>query len=355
MSVLTQTEAQQRADDIRVFQLELGRLEHEGVLQLSAEQQSALTSHHQALLANYRDTFDIDLTSGSRQLSMGMRIASFLGALALAASVFFLFYRFWGTFSTVAQVVTLVLAPLVTFIGTIWLQGRDSTGYFTQLAAMVAFACFVLDISMLGQVFNITPSDKAFVVWGAFALLLAYSCNLRLLLLAAILCLAGFVAARVGTWSGMYWLDMGDSPENFFPAAALLALAAQFLPHKRFPGFAMTYRVSALLALLVPVLILAHWGEGSYLAFEPKRIEHGYQVAGFLLSAAAIWLGIRRHWPDVVNTGVTFFVIFLFTKFYDWWWETLPKYLFFFLVGLAAVLALVVLRKLRAPQSRGVQ
>ncbi|WP_273826439.1 DUF2157 domain-containing protein [Pseudomonas asplenii] len=355
MSLLTQTEAQQRADDIRVFQLELDRLEREGALQLSAEQQLGLTRHHQALLAHYRDAFDIDLTTSSRQLSTGMRIASFLGALALAASVFFLFYRFWGTFSTVAQVTTLLLAPLLTFIATMWLQGRDSTGYFTKLAALVAFACFVLDISMLGQIFNIAPSDKAFVVWGLFALLLAYSCNLRLLLLAAIICLAGFVAARVGSWAGVYWLDLGDIPENFFPAAVLLALAARFMPHKRFPGFAMTYRVSALLALLVPVLVLAHWGEGSYLAFDPKRVEQGYQVAGFLLSAAAIWLGVRWHWPDVVNTGVTFFVIFLFTKFYDWWWETLPKYLFFFVVGLAAVLVLVVLKKLRAPQAGGVQ
>ncbi|WP_397458445.1 DUF2157 domain-containing protein [Pseudomonas asplenii] len=355
MSVLTQTEAQQRADDIRVFQLELERLEREGALQLSPEQQHGLTAHHQELLASYHSTFDIDLTSRSRQLSMGMRITSFLGALALAASVFFLFYRFWGTFSTVAQTVTLLLAPLLTFIATIWLQGRDSSGYFSKLAAMVAFACFVLAVSMLGQIFNITPSDKAFIVWGIFALLLAYSCNLRLLLLAAIVCLAGFVAARVGTWAGMYWLDLGNSPENFFPAAVLLALAARFMPQRRFPGFAMTYRVSALLAVLVPVLALANWGEGSYLAFDPRRIAQGYQVAGFLLSAATIWLGVRRHWPDVVNTGVTFFVIFLFTKFYDWWWESLPKYLFFFLVGLAAVLLLVALKKLRALQSGGAQ
>ena len=35
-----------------------------------------------------------------------------------------------------------------------------------------------------------------------------------------------------------------------------------------------------------------------------------------------------------VNTGVVFFVIFLYTKFYDWWWDLLPKYLFFLILGL---------------------
>ena len=36
-----------------------------------------------------------------------MKIASFLGALGLAASVFFLFYQFWGKFSTPRYMVNL--------------------------------------------------------------------------------------------------------------------------------------------------------------------------------------------------------------------------------------------------------
>jgi hypothetical protein len=50
----------------------------------------------------------------------------------------------------------------------------------------------------------------------------------------------------------------------------------------------------------------------------------------------------------VLNTGVVFFVVFLYTKFYDWWWEIMPKYLFFLVLALVAVLILFVLRRLRA-------
>ena len=50
------------------------------------------------------------------------------------------------------------------------------------MAATLALACFMLNIYMLGQIFNITPSDKALLPWGAYALLLAYACNARLLL-----------------------------------------------------------------------------------------------------------------------------------------------------------------------------
>lgn len=276
-----------------------------------------------------------------------MKTASFLGALALAASVFFLFHQFWGRFSTPLQVSILVGAALATFAGTLSIRERDASGYFTKLAAMVAFACFVLDIAMLGQIFNITPSDNAFIVWAAYALLLAYACDLRLLLAAGILCFVAFASARTGTIGGLYWLHFGEHPENFFPAAALLLLAPPFVNHHGHTGFPALYRVFGLLTLFLPVLILANWGRASYLAFDPKVIEGGYQVLGFVGSAVAIWLGMRRSWPEVVNTGMVFFVIFLYTKFFDWWWDVMPKYLFFLIVGLTAILFLVILRRLR--------
>jgi len=347
MNPLSRTDAQKQADEIRTFQKELDRLERAGVLTLTEAQHVTLAEHHNGLFARFTQTFDIDRDARGKQLSLGMRAASFLGALALAASVFFLFYQFWGRFSVPAQVSILLIAALATFAATAWIQRLDATGYFTKLAAMVAFACFVLNIVMLGQIFNITPSDKALLPWAAYALLLAYVCDLRLLLAAGILCLIAFVSARTGTWSGMYWLDFGQRPENFFPAAFALFFIPQLIQHDRYPGFAPIYRVFGLLTLFLPMLVLANWGQGSYLDLDPNLLEGFYQVLGFTSSALAIWLGIRRNWSEVVNSGVVFFVIFLYTKFFDWWWEIMPKYLFFLVLGLTAVLFLFILRRLR--------
>jgi uncharacterized membrane protein len=348
MAAPSRTDAQQRADEIRVFTEELARLEKERVFVLTPTQREAIAVHHGGLLAQFAQAFDIDRDAREKQLSLGMRIASFLGALALAASVFFLFRQFWDRFSTVVQVVVLIGAALGTFWVTVWIQSRESSGYFTKLTAMVAFACFAINIALLGQIFNITPSDKALIPWAALALLLAYTCDLRLLLAAGILCIIAWVSARTGTWSGIYWLHFGERPENFFPAAVILFLVPQFIPHHRFAGFGAIYRVFALLTLFLPMLVLANWGEISYLEIETKSVEGFYQVMGFVLSAGAIWLGARRHWGEVVNTGSAFFVIFLYSKFYDWWWDVMPKYLFFLVLGLVAVLLLVVMRRLRA-------
>jgi len=351
MNTPLRSEAQQRADEIAVFRKELDRLAAEGVLSLDAARAAAVRAHHDSLLAGFAAAYDIDRGAGARQLSLGMRVASFLGALALAASIFFLFYQFWGHFGEAAQVAILIGAALGSLGLTVAIQARDASGYFAKLAAMVAFACFVLNLVMLGQIFNITPTDRALLPWAALAFLLAYACDLRLLLAAGICCVIAYVAARVGEWGGIYWLHAGERPENFFPVAILLFAFPALVDHRRMTGFGPIYRVFGLLCLLLPMLVLGHWGWGSYLAdhegIPTRAIEHGYEVAGFIASALAIWAGARRGWPETVNTGITFFVIFLYTKFFDWWWAALPKWLFFLLLALSAILVLLVLKRLR--------
>jgi uncharacterized membrane protein len=343
----SRVEAQQRADRVQVFERELQVLESEGVLALTEAQRQAVSEYHRKLLAAYAGEFDIDRDAESKQMALGMRIASLLGALALAASVFFLFYQFWGRLTTGWQVAILVAAAAGAFGGFYWVHKRDGSGYFAKLAAMVAFACFVLNIMMLGSIFNITPSDKAFIAWAAFAFLLAYAADLRLLLGMGIICMVAFVAARTGTISGMYWLQFGERPENFFPAALLLFAVPAVAKHTRRPDFPAVYRVCALLTLFVPMIVLANWGRWSYLPFSRDAIEVLYQVFGFAGTACAIWIGVREQWRHVVNTGVTLFIVLMYTKFFDWWWEAMPKYLFFLVLGLTAILFLVVLRRLR--------
>jgi len=73
-----------------------------------------------------------------------------------------------------------------------------------------------------------------------------------------------------------------------------------------------------------------------------------YQLGGFVAGGLLTWLGARRGWPEVMNTAVVFFVIFLYTKLFDWWWAVMPKFLFFLVLGLVALLVILVLKRLRA-------
>lgn len=346
MQLQSKADAQKRADQISSFQAELKIIEEENVVLLNEDQLSAITAYHENLISQLSAAFDIDADTREKQLSLGMKIASFLGAIGLAASVFFLFYQFWGKFSTNIQVFILVTAPILSLAITMYASQREKTGYFSKLFGLVSLACFILNLSMLGQIFNITPSADAFLAWAVFAFLLAYGSDARLLLAAGIICFAAFLSAKAGTWNGCYWLHFGEHPENFFPAAFVLFMIS-FIPHHKYSGFGSIYRVFAMLLFFIPVLILANWGVISYLDLSRTTIENSYQVAGFLCSGLAIWLGIRKSWMEVVNTGNVFFTIFLYTKFYDWWWDIMPKYLFFLVIGLTAILMLLVFKRLR--------
>ena len=338
--------AQARVDRIHAFRAELAELESEGALVLPDDARNRLDVHHTELLRRLASEYDVDTSTEQKQFSLGMRLASFLGALALAAAVFFFFYRFWGALDTAAQVGILVTAPVLAITGVEFAARRERSLYFASLLALVAFACFVLDLSMLGQIFNITPSQNAFLVWGLFGLALAYGYGLRLLLVAALTSLLGYLSATVGTWSGMYWLSFGERPENFLLGGVAL-FAVGLLGQGLYSGFKSIYRIYGLLVLFIAILILSNWGAGSYLPYSYSVIENSYQAAGFVIAGLTIWLGIRRHWSGVVNLGSTFFVIFLYTKLFDWWWDWMPKYLFFLIMGLVAVLLLVVLQRLR--------
>jgi hypothetical protein len=342
-------DAQRRADRVAAFRGEVAALEREGVLALSEEQRARVATHHEALLRELAARFDVDVSEGEKQLSLGMRIASLLGALALAASAFFFIRRFWGTLSTPSQVAILAAAPALGLLATAYAARKERSGYFAALAGLVAFACFVIDVSLLGEIFNRVPTHAAWLAWGLFGLVVAYAWGGRLLLAAGLGCLAFWLAGWLTTWSGAVWTAMWERPETFLPAGLLLFAAPLALAHRKRDDFPPVYRLVGLVAVLFPLLLLANWGEGSYLRrLDPDLVEGIYQILGFAASAAAIGLGIRRHWKETVNAASAFFVAFLFAKFVDWWWEWMPRYAFFLLVGLTAVAALAALKKLRS-------
>lgn len=338
--------AQHRCDQIEAFNEELNALEQEGIFELSASSKEVINAHHTQLIDSLSQTFDIDATKTDKQLSRGMRIASFLGALAFAASIFFLFYQYWGLLGTVFQTVVLVASPLISLSITAYLYKKEKSGYFAKIGALITVACFVLNLSMMGVIYNLESSPNAFLLWSVLALGLAYKTQSRLMLAFAILFFASFLSARTGTWFGYYWLSFGEKPENFF-APAISIFCMGFINQKHYENFAPTYRIFGIILLLLPILSLSHWSGGSYFDAPRDIIEGTYQVLGFVLASAFMWIGIRNRWNDSVNTGCVFFTIFLYTKFFDWWWDWFPKYLFFLVIALSSLLILLIFKRLR--------
>jgi len=340
-------EAQNRADRIRIFRQELDALRTAEVLSLTDDQRATVDAHLDRQLADLTASFDIDVSESQKQLSLGMRIVSALGGLALCAGVFLLFYRFWGQLATPSQVGILIAAPLLGLAAMDFASRRERTLYFTALIGLVTFACFVLDLTVLGQLFNITPSPNAFLAWGAFALILAYIYGLRLPLAAGLICLIVFSAATLMSLTGAWWTGFVERPETILIPGVLIALAPLVLPPGRSDEFMGVYPLVGLLTVFAVILGLWHNGGASWLPLEHKTVERLYQLLAFLVAGAVIWGGIRFDLRGTVNLGAAYFVICLYIKLVDWWWDWMPKYLFFFIVGAIAIALLTAFRKLR--------
>jgi hypothetical protein len=55
--------------------------------------------------------------------------------------------------------------PLIGLTAMHFVSQRERTLYFTGLIALVVFVSFVLNLYVLGQIFNIIPSPNAFEPW----------------------------------------------------------------------------------------------------------------------------------------------------------------------------------------------
>ncbi len=339
--------AQDRIDRIHSFRMELAALSEEGIFNLSSKDKENIADYHSSLITKFSNQFDTDSTDTEKKMSLGMRILTFLGGLALCASIFFFFYQIWGHISTNIQITILILAPIVSLVLMDWAARLEQTLYYATLLALLAFVCFVLNLHVLGQIFNIAPSQNAFLIWGVFGIFIAYYLGLKLLLVAGLLCILGYISATVGVWSGLYWLSFGERPENFLIAGFLILLIPIIFKHRIYFDFPWIYHLVGLLSIFISVLILSNWGGGSYLLFDSSNIEIFYQTLGFFLSASVAGLGIRFKQNGVINIGVTFFTIFLYTKFFDWWWDLLPKYLFFLVVSGVSIGLLTLFKTLR--------
>lgn len=344
--------AQEAADRLRVMRQELLSGEVRSVLQLTPEQSARFEEWSRARLAALAQKFDIDTTASQERASWGMRIASTFGGLALCAAVVLLFTRYWGYLDTPLQLAFVTAAPLVLLAGAEFASRRETATYFTGLLALVALASFILNLAVAGSIFNLVSNERALLAWGTFAMVLAYRYSLRLMLAAGLLLLISYAAAAVTAGMGYRWLEFYDRPEYFLAFGLLTFAIPLFGRHERHSDFPSVYRLTGALAFFVTVLWLSSWGAFSYLPWDAVTIERFYEFAGLLFSAGAIWWGIARNWNGVVNTGAVFFIIFLFIRLYRWWWDTLPRYLFFAIIGALGIALVWAFKRVRGRMSR---
>ncbi len=342
-----QRQAQQRVERIAAFRAELAELEGEQALTLTPEQRTKLETHLDQLLARLAGQFGIDVSDSAKRISWGMRIASFLGGVAFFAALVLFLHRIWGALPLGAQVGLLIALPLLFLGAAECLSRRNVDRYYTTLLALAAGVSFVMGLGASGAILNTMPSPHALLAWAAFALLLAYAYDLRLLLGAGVLLICGYAAALAVDVSGGFWANWFDRAGFLIPPA-LLGYALPSLRRHRDPhDFDFVYRFCGAVAVFIGLLVFSQQGDPCCSRLPVRARETIFQLLGLIAAAGVVAHGLRLGRGGLVNLGAAGFVVFLFLRLHAWWWDWMPKYLFFFVIGLIAVGLLLLFRRMR--------
>jgi hypothetical protein len=340
---VTKDDAQRRADQIRAFRAEVAALSSEGVRVFADEHAERVAEHHDALLTSLATQFDVDRTDTGRRMSLAMRFASAFGAAALTAAVVSFCYRIWGSLSTPAQVALLTAAPLVALTAMVIAARRERTLYVASLCAIVAYGAFVLQTMALGDLFNMQSSYRVLAVWAAFGFAVSWPYRLGVPFAAAAISVISYVAAFGFSLFGGKWEDFFDWPETLIVPAALLYGGFERTP----PELRPWARGAALAVALLAVLFVAHSHPDTLLPWSRGTAGVFYQILALVVAIGVVALGVRKGRGETLVLGAIFAACFLIGRFVDWWWDWMPKYLFFLIIAATCIAWLWLLGRLR--------
>jgi hypothetical protein len=345
-------EAQRRVNRIRAFRAERDALDAAGVAPLTAEQRDAINAYHETVLGQLAAEHDVDRSETAGQLSRGMQIAAFVAAIALTAALYSLVARFWGRLELPVQATLLCAFPLVALVGVELSAQRERTLYIASIFALAAYGTYWLAVFVLSEVLNVPVTPPA--LWGGalFGVALALPYGFRVIFAGALLALLVALAGSIFQAAGMPWTMIAEFPEIITIAAFLLAIGAPRITgtHR---AFAAVARGAALFVGFAGLLLLSSAGPASLLPTPRRVTEAIYQVVMLVASTAVLTLSIRKRWLEATYISAAALTIFIFIRFVDWFWEALPRFVFFFLLAAIAFAWLLALRRVRARLDQG--
>ncbi len=335
-----------RARRILATRAELEAIVAEGALSASDPALAAIRAHHDVVLAGLVARGDVDLSREEERLSAGMRLATLLGAAALSIAWGMFATSLWDDLTQGPRLALVWIPPVLLLAATVYAATRESSGYVANIVATVGtIAVGVAGFATvsLGEEFARWP----FLLFGAYGLFLAYRYKLALPLLVGIVGIGGWLWSLDSLLHGL----RADSFEHVEPMllVGIATLSVGLLRRSDPPGFSLVWRLAGVFGIVAPLLLLGLHTGGSWFG-RSHALELTYQALGLVVFVAMVTVGLRRDDAVMARGGAVALVIFLFFRMMDWFWDAIPNWLFFLLVG---ALAFAVLRVLKSLRERG--
>ncbi len=343
-----------------------------------------------------------------RKLGRGVTILINLGAIILAAGLIIFFASNWIEFGRAAKIASLFVLTLFFYLVGFELTQEGRWNFPKLGLALVFLGCvmFGVDILLLALIYDLTAEHawSLLMDWAVW-LAIAYLVRSRLILFLGLLGVVSWFGAEVGYLWGGYWIYLGR-PFHFLGLGACLLAVSGIQAWRGQRSFAAPYTLVGLLLIYLSSLILSifdvqkgfravewnapvavwlmlygpyllalgalycihvRWQQtslsdppvltvlfllalmllSSIIAWAPGHREFWFILLLTLLTSAGIYLGIAWESAVFLNTSIVFFAVNVYTRFYEYFWDAMPKSLFFIIGGATLIAGGVWVERVR--------
>jgi uncharacterized membrane protein len=343
-----------------------------------------------------------------RKLGRGVTILVNLGAIVLGAGLLVFFASNWIEFGRAAKIASLFALTLGFYLAGFELTQGGRWSFPKLGLALVFLGCvmFGTDIVLLALIYDLTAEHAwSFLMQWVAWLAVAYLVRSRLVLFLALIGLVAWFGAEVGYCWGGYWLYLARPFHFIGVGACLLAVAGvhawrglrEFAAAWALTGLLLVYLSALVLSIfdvqknvrldtstapalvwlmlvapyvlavaalaiihvrwrrtsltgppvLVVLFLLAVMTLASGIATTPNPRALWFILLLTLLTSAGVYLGVAWENAVFLNTSLVFFAVNLYTRFYEYFWDAMPKSLFFVVGGTTLILGGIWVERIR--------
>ncbi|MDB5125095.1 MAG: hypothetical protein JWP94_3224 [Mucilaginibacter sp.] len=292
-----------------------------------------------------RNSYEVKGFDWMRLAKYSFWIALFCGVIAVGSLIINDTFITWlkslyYTPDIVISIVSAILAAFSFYFGRRWQKKYPEKVFSNEATVFTGVLFTACCIAFLGKTFdNGSGHFSLLFLLSVFVYgVLAYRMDSRLIWLFALVSLGSWFGTETGyqtRWS-YYFLGL-NYPLRFVLFSGLLVIFCLILKNKKWFGhfWELTY-VVGLLYLFMSLWLLSIFGNFGSLDhwWHVKQISLFYW--GVISAAVAtLFLLIGLKTKDVIarEFGITFLLIFIYTKYFEYFWDHTNKTLFFAILG----------------------
>lgn len=200
-------------------------------------------------------------------------------------------------------------------------------------------------IAYLGKAFNSNSNHFSILIFASVIiyLALAYFCKSRLIWTFALLALGAWFGTETGYLSSWNWYFLGLNYPLRFVFFGLLLTACSLLlrKHKQLSYFFDITHFAGLLYLFTSLLLLSIFGNYGTLEewYLIKQITLFYwAIISAVVCVLAIIIGLKKNDAMLREFGIIFLFINLYTRYFEYFWDSWHKAVFFLVLAISFVL-----------------